>query len=67
MLLISELLPKVQELQASRHKTSAIADYLSTVSLKDILPETPVPTPRRFLVSVRLSCFHSNVTTETVV
>ncbi|KAF8226171.1 hypothetical protein L208DRAFT_1501899 [Tricholoma matsutake] len=54
MLLISELLPKVQELQVSRHKTasaSAIIDFLSTVSLKDILPETPVPTPRRFLWS----------------
>jgi len=54
MLLISELLPKVQDLQASRHKatsTSAIVDFLSTVSLKHVLPETPAPTPRRFLWS----------------
>ena len=57
MLLISELLPKVQELQASCHKTtstSAIVDFLSTVSLKHVLPEAPVPTPRKFLVSVHL-------------
>ncbi|KAF8061471.1 high-temperature-induced dauer-formation protein-domain-containing protein [Lyophyllum atratum] len=54
MILISELLPKVQELQATRHKansTSIIVDFLSKVSLKHVLPETPIPSPRRFLWS----------------
>ncbi|KAJ7063078.1 high-temperature-induced dauer-formation protein-domain-containing protein [Mycena amicta] len=54
MLLISELLPKVQEMQASRHRTtstSAIVEYLGTISLQDILPPTPPITPRRFLWS----------------
>lgn len=54
MLLISELLPKIQELQAS-HKantTSAIMDLLGTVTLKHVLPPIPALTPRRFLVSV---------------
>lgn len=57
MLLISELLPNVQELQASRHRansTSIIVDFLSTVSLKHVLPEAPVPMPRRFMVCVSL-------------
>ncbi|GLB35297.1 putative dyggve-Melchior-Clausen syndrome protein [Lyophyllum shimeji] len=54
MILISELLPKVQELQATRHKansTSIIVDFLSTVSLKGVLPDTPIPPPRRFVWS----------------
>ncbi|RDB24171.1 Protein HID1 [Hypsizygus marmoreus] len=54
MLLISELLPKVQEIQATRHKansTSIIVDFLSTVTLKHVLPERPIPTPRRFMWS----------------
>ena len=71
MLLISELLPKVQELQASRHKgssISAIVDFLSTVTLKHVLPETPAATPRRFLVSVPpIRSLHSNLTPEAVV
>lgn len=57
MLLISELLPKVQELQASRHRanaTSIIVDFLSTVSLKHVLPEAPAPTPRKFMVCVHI-------------
>nr|GAT61257.1 predicted protein [Mycena chlorophos] len=51
MLLISELLPKVQEMQASRHRatsTSAIVEYLGTVSLQEVLPPTPPILPRRF-------------------
>ncbi|KAF5387064.1 hypothetical protein D9615_001793 [Tricholomella constricta] len=54
MLLISELLPKVQEIQATSHKansTSIIVDFLSKVSLKHVLPEMPIPTPRRFMWS----------------
>ncbi|KAG5652956.1 hypothetical protein H0H81_002964 [Sphagnurus paluster] len=54
MLLISELLPKVQEIHANSHKansTSIIVDFLSKVSLKDVLPETPIPIPRRFMWS----------------
>jgi hypothetical protein len=58
MLLISELLPKVQELQASRHKmnlTSAIMDLLGSVTLKHVLPTPPALTPRKFLVRITLS------------
>ncbi len=54
MLVISELLPKVQELQASRQKansTSAVLDFLGSVTLKDVLPPVPPLTPRKFLVS----------------
>ena len=58
MLLISELLPKVQELQAGRHKTNSVAaitDYLGSVTLKHVLPPAPSLTPRKFLVSQNLS------------
>ncbi|KAF7295126.1 hypothetical protein MIND_01051100 [Mycena indigotica] len=54
MLLISELLPKVQEMQTSRHRatsTSAIVEYLGTISLADVLPPVPPIMPRRFLWS----------------
>ncbi|TFK72546.1 hypothetical protein BDN72DRAFT_315018 [Pluteus cervinus] len=54
MLVISELLPKVQELQATRHRAtsaSAIVEYLSTVSLKGVLPHAPPLSPRRFIWS----------------
>ncbi|KAJ7172707.1 high-temperature-induced dauer-formation protein-domain-containing protein [Mycena filopes] len=54
MLVISELLPKVQEMQASRHRatsTSAIVDFLGTVSLQNVLPPAPPLTPRRFMWS----------------
>ncbi|KAF5370556.1 hypothetical protein D9758_001832 [Tetrapyrgos nigripes] len=53
MLVISELLPKIQNMQAS-HKTnsaSAIYDFLSEVDLKDVLPPTPPLNPRRFMWS----------------
>jgi High-temperature-induced dauer-formation protein len=53
MLVISELLPKVQELQAARHKrstTSSIMDFLSSITLKHVLPPPPPLTPRKFLV-----------------
>ncbi|KAG6844484.1 hypothetical protein H0H87_006558 [Tephrocybe sp. NHM501043] len=54
MLLISELLPQVQELQATRHKansTSIIIEFLSKVSLQHVLPTAPLPSLRRFLWS----------------
>ncbi|KAJ7684956.1 high-temperature-induced dauer-formation protein-domain-containing protein [Mycena polygramma] len=54
MLLISELLPKVQEMQASRHRTtstSAIVEFLGTASLQHVLPPAPPLTPRRFMWS----------------
>ena len=52
MLVISELLPQVQELQGSRkaNSTSAVLELLSSVNLKNVLPEVPPLTPRRFLV-----------------
>ncbi|KAF8631409.1 hypothetical protein AX17_005087 [Amanita inopinata Kibby_2008] len=53
MLVISELLPKVQELQASRKadSTAAILDLLSTINLKHILPQAPPLSPRCFMWS----------------
>jgi len=54
MLLISELLPKVQEMQASRHRatsTSAIVEFLGTATLQHVLPPAPPLTPRRFMWS----------------
>ncbi|KAJ6455814.1 high-temperature-induced dauer-formation protein-domain-containing protein [Mycena sanguinolenta] len=54
MLLISELLPKVQDMQASRHRatsTSAIVEFLGTASLQHVLPPAPPLTPRRFMWS----------------
>jgi hypothetical protein len=54
MLVISELLPKVQSLQVARHMpnpTSAIMDLLRSATLTHVLPSTPPLTPRRFIVS----------------
>ncbi|KAJ7470526.1 high-temperature-induced dauer-formation protein-domain-containing protein [Mycena latifolia] len=54
MLLVSELLPKVQEMQASRHRTtstSAIVEFLGTVNLQHVLPPPPPLAPRRFMWS----------------
>jgi len=53
MLVISELMPKQQEIQSS-HKsnpTGAILDYLAHISLKHILPTPPPLNPRRFIWS----------------
>jgi hypothetical protein len=58
MLVISELLPKIQELQAARHKpnpTSAIMDLLRSVTLTHVLPPAPPLTPRKFIVSSAIS------------
>jgi len=54
MLVISELLPKVHDLQASLSKantTPAIIDFLSSASLSHVLPRAPQPSPRRFVWS----------------
>ncbi|KAF8212473.1 high-temperature-induced dauer-formation protein-domain-containing protein [Mycena galopus ATCC 62051] len=54
MLLISELLPKVQDMQASRHRatsTSAIVEFLGTATLQHVLPPAPPLAPRRFMWS----------------
>jgi len=53
MLVISELLPKIQNLQAGRQKANtagAITDFLQSVTLTDVLPPAPALYPRRFLV-----------------
>ncbi|KAK0459482.1 high-temperature-induced dauer-formation protein-domain-containing protein [Desarmillaria tabescens] len=46
MLVISELLPK------KANSTSAVLDFLGSVTLKDVLPPVPPLTPRKFLVSL---------------
>lgn len=59
MLVVSELLPKVQNLQAGRQKTNtagAITDFLQSVTLIDVLPPRPEVHPRRFMVCT--SCAH---------
>jgi hypothetical protein len=60
MLVISELMPKLQEIQVSHksNSTGAILDYLAHVSLKHILPTPPPLNPRRFIVSFRVSIVH---------
>lgn len=52
--MISELLPKVQDLQSSLSKansTPAIIDFLRSATLRRVLPQTPSPPSRKFLVS----------------
>ncbi|KAJ3908417.1 high-temperature-induced dauer-formation protein-domain-containing protein [Lentinula edodes] len=53
MLMISELLPKVQEMQSSQKASSAstILDFLGSVTLVDVLPPAPPLSPRRFVWS----------------
>ncbi|KAG6329974.1 hypothetical protein ID866_9117 [Astraeus odoratus] len=54
MLVISELLPKIQGLQAGIQKANnagVIVDFLGNVSLVDVLPPVPALHPRRFLWS----------------
>lgn len=54
MLVISELLPKVHDLQASLNKantTPAIIDFLASANLSHVLPHPPSITPRPFVVS----------------
>ena len=54
MLVISELLPNVHDLQASLNKantTPAIVDFLASANLSHVLPRPPSITPRGFVVS----------------
>ncbi|KAF8841173.1 hypothetical protein BDN67DRAFT_928885 [Paxillus ammoniavirescens] len=54
MLVISELLPKIQNLQAGRQKANtagAIIDFLQSVTLVDVLPPAPPLYSRKFLWS----------------
>ena len=54
MLVISELLPRVHDLQASLNKantTPAIMDFLASANLTHVLPHPQSVTPRRFVVS----------------
>ena len=64
MLMISELMPKVQDLQASHkpNSSTAILDYLSHISLKQILPTPPPLNPRRFIVSFHTSLVGATLT-----
>lgn len=55
LLLISELLPKAQNIQSTTNKsnvTAAILDYLRSVSLQEVLPPRQLPLPRKFLVCI---------------
>ena len=64
MLVISELMPKLQDFQVS-HKsnpTGAILDYLGHISLKHILPTPPPLNPRRFIVSYRIFIIYRYIT-----
>lgn len=55
LIVISELLPKVQDMQAaSRHKpnsTATIMEFLENVTLKHVLPQPPPLAPKRFVWS----------------
>ncbi|EKM82993.1 hypothetical protein AGABI1DRAFT_69103 [Agaricus bisporus var. burnettii JB137-S8] len=53
LLMISELLPKIQEIQASRKATSSSAavDFLANVNLQHVLPSPPPVVARRFVWS----------------
>ncbi|KAI0003245.1 high-temperature-induced dauer-formation protein-domain-containing protein [Russula compacta] len=53
MLVVSELMPKLHELQVAHQSnpTGAILDYLGHISLKHILPTPPPLNPRKFIWS----------------
>ena len=54
MLVISELLAKMQNLQSSlsaANANSAIMDLLRSANLDQVLPKPPPLSPRRFMVS----------------
>lgn len=57
MLAISELMPKLHELQVAHqtNPTGPILDYLGHISLKHILPTPPPLNPRKFIVRYRIS------------
>ncbi|CAG8686352.1 13786_t:CDS:2, partial [Acaulospora colombiana] len=52
LLAISELLPKVQQIQSSMSRTTAspaVMDFLKVVDLKAVLPQRQIVTPRPFI------------------
>ncbi|KAI0933902.1 hypothetical protein AcW1_005595 [Taiwanofungus camphoratus] len=54
MLVISELLPKMQELQASinpANANAAVVDLIRSANLEHVLPKPPALSPRRFMWS----------------
>ncbi|TFY71763.1 hypothetical protein EVG20_g1254 [Dentipellis fragilis] len=52
MVVVSELMPKVQDLQMNKpNSTAAIIDFLSHASLTHVLPPPPPLNPRRFIWS----------------
>lgn len=54
MLVISELLPKIQELQSTLNPANAngaIVDLIKSTNLEHILPKPSPLSPRRFVVS----------------
>jgi len=54
LLLTAEFLPKIQAMQALRKttaSTTAIMDFLSSATLRGVLPPPPPLTPRRFIWS----------------
>ncbi|KIY51124.1 hypothetical protein FISHEDRAFT_38523 [Fistulina hepatica ATCC 64428] len=53
MLVITELLPKVQEMQApgKAHRSAVILDFLASVTLQDVLPSPGPIIPRTFVWS----------------
>ena len=58
MLVISELLPRVQESQASFNPTNvnaAVLDIIRSATLENFLPKPPPLAPRRFMVSLLLA------------
>lgn len=62
---ISELLPKVQEVQPLNNAgpSKAVLDLLRHASLKDVLP-VHVHTPRKFQVSIRVFYFRTRSETD---
>lgn len=55
MLVIVELLPKIQDLQAGAQKANTpgvITDFLQRVTLVDVLPPAPALHLRKFLVRI---------------
>lgn len=64
LILISELLPKVQNIQASRKATSTTTaiDLLSSTTLEHVLPPPSPVTPRQFLVRFPMISFTPSLT-----
>lgn len=65
LIIISDLLPRVQELQNSRkvNSANAIREFLSNISVRDSLPPPSPIVARQFIVSATLlSSFASRLT-----